>query len=506
MNRKVLLMILDGWGEGRKDKSNAIYTQGQPFIDSLRAKYPFSHLQACGEYVGLPDGQMGNSEVGHMNLGAGRIVYQDLVKINIACREHKLMDNKEIKAAYDYVKANGKKLHFFGLCSHGGVHSSLNHLYEFLAEAKKMGLEDVYVHCFMDGRDTDPRSGYGFVKELEEKMAQTTGKVATVCGRFYAMDRDKRWNRVKEAYDMLVDGKGDCFESALEGIKASYDAEVTDEFIKPIVITKDGKPLAKVEEGDAVIFYNFRNDRARELTNVLTQNDMPEEGMHTIPLYYCCLTPYDASFTGLHILFDKEEVTGTLGETLSKAGKRQLRIAETEKYAHVTFFFNGGRETPFENEDRILVNSPKVATYDLQPEMSAPEVAEKLIEAINSEKEDAIILNFANGDMVGHTGVYEAICKAVKTIDGLVEKVVTAAIAHGYVVLLTADHGNADYAVNEDGSPNTAHSLNEVQFIVINAPAEVKSVKDGALCNVAPTMLKLMGIPQPAAMTAEPLI
>jgi len=499
-------MILDGWGEGRHDRSNAIYTQGQPFIDSLRAKYPFSHLQACGEYVGLPDGQMGNSEVGHMNLGAGRVVYQDLVKINMACRDHKLMENKEIKAAYDYVKESGKKLHFFGLCSHGGVHSSLNHLYEFLAEAKRMGLEDVYVHCFMDGRDTDPRSGYGFVKELEEKMALSTGKIATVCGRFYAMDRDKRWNRVKEAYDMLVDGKGAEFTSALEGIQASYDAEVTDEFIKPIVITRNGQPLAKVEEGDAVIFYNFRNDRARELTNVLTQNDMPEEGMHTMPLYYCCLTPYDASFTGLHILFDKETVQDTLGETLAKAGKRQLRIAETEKYAHVTFFFNGGRETPFDLEDRILVNSPKVATYDLQPEMSAPEVAEKLIEAINSEKEDAIILNFANGDMVGHTGVYDAICKAVKTIDGLVEKVVNAAVAHGYAVLLTADHGNADYAVNEDGSPNTAHSLNEVQFIVINAGDEVKTVKDGALCNVAPTILKLMGIPQPAAMTAEPLI
>ncbi len=506
MNRKVLLMILDGWGEGRHDKSNAIYTQGQPFIDSLRAKYPFSHLQACGEYVGLPDGQMGNSEVGHMNLGAGRVVYQDLVKVNMACRKHELMENAEIKAAYDYVKKSGKKLHFFGLCSHGGVHSSLDHLYEFLAEAKKAGIEDVYVHCFMDGRDTDPRSGLGFVKELEEKMSQTCGKVASVIGRFYAMDRDKRWNRVKEAYDLLVEGKGAAFESAQEGIKASYDAEVTDEFIKPIVITKDGKPLAKVEEGDCVIFYNFRNDRARELTNVLTQNDMPEEGMHTLPLYYCTLTPYDASFKGLHILFDKEVVKDTLGETLSKAGKRQLRIAETEKYAHVTFFFNGGRETPFENEDRILVNSPKVATYDLQPEMSAVEITDKLIDAIRQEKEDAIILNFANGDMVGHTGVYDAIKNAVGCIDGCVEAVVTAAIAHGYVVLLTADHGNADYAINEDGSPNTAHSLNPVQFIVINAGDEVKTVKDGALCNVAPTILKLMGIAQPAAMTAEPLI
>ena len=499
-------MILDGWGEGRHDHSNAIYTQGQPFIDSLRAKYPYSHLHACGEYVGLPDGQMGNSEVGHMNLGAGRVVYQDLVKINIACREHKLLQNKEIAAAYDYVKRSGKKLHFLGLCSHGGVHSSLNHLYEFLAEAKNQGLENVFVHCFMDGRDTDPRSGLGFVAELEQQMASTTGKVASVCGRFYAMDRDKRWERVKAAYDLLVEGKGAEFESAQEAIKASYAADVTDEFIKPVVITEGGKPVATIEEGDAVIFFNFRNDRARELTAVLTQTDMPEQGMHTLPLYYCCLTPYDATFKGLHILFDKEVVSDTLGETLAKYGKHQLRIAETEKYAHVTFFFNGGREAPFENEDRILVNSPKVATYDLQPEMSAPEVAEKLIEAIKTEKEDAIILNFANGDMVGHTGVYDAICKAVKTIDGLVEKVVSAAIEHGYVVLLTADHGNADYAVNEDGTPNTAHSLNLVQFIVINAGDEVKTVKDGALCNVAPTILKLMGIPQPEAMTAEPLI
>ena len=508
MDRKVLLMILDGWGEGKHDHSNAIYTQGAPFIDTLRAKYPMSHLQACGEYVGLPDGQMGNSEVGHMNLGAGRVVYQDLMKINKACREHKLLDRAEVKGVYDYVKQSGKKLHLLGLCSRGGVHSSLEHYFEFLNVAKEYGLEDVYVHCFMDGRDTDPRSGAGFVAELEEHMAASTGKVASVCGRFYAMDRDKRWERVQQAYNLLVKGEGAAFTSAAEGIKASYEADVTDEFIKPIVITDaDGQPLAKIEEGDAVIFMNFRNDRAREITAVLTQNDMPDFGMKVIPnLYYCCMTPYDASFTGLHILFDKELVHDTLGEVVSKAGKRQLRIAETEKYAHVTFFFNGGRETPFENEDRILVNSPKVATYDLQPEMSAPEVTEKLVEAINTEKEDLIILNFANGDMVGHTGVYDAICKAVKCIDGCVEKVVNAAIEHGYAILLTADHGNADNAVNPDGSPNTAHSLNPVQFIVINAGDDVKEVKDGALCNVAPTILKLMGIPQPAAMEAEPLI
>ena len=500
-------MILDGWGEGKHDYSNAIWAQGTPEIDALRAKYPAGHLQACGEYVGLPDGQMGNSEVGHMNLGAGRVVYQDLVKINIACRKHALMENAEIKAAYEYVKTSGKKLHFMGLCSHGGVHSSLEHLYEFLAEAQKAGIGDrAFVHCFMDGRDTDPRSGYGFVEELEQKMKETAGKVATVCGRFYAMDRDKRWNRVKEAYDMLVEGKGAQFASSLEGIKASYDADVTDEFIKPIVIMENGAPVAKIEEGDAIIFYNFRNDRARELTAVLTQQDMPEEGMHTIPLYYCCLTPYDANFTGVHILFDKELVNDTLGETVSKAGKRQLRIAETEKYAHVTFFFNGGRELQFENEDRILVNSPKVPTYDLLPQMSAPEVAEKLIDVIRTEKEDLIILNFANGDMVGHTGVYTAVTKTVECIDKLVGRVVREAIAHDYVVLLTADHGNADFEVNPDGTPNTAHSLNTVQFVVMNAGDEVKTVKDGALCNVAPTILKLMGIPQPAAMTEEPLI
>ena len=507
MQKKVLLMILDGWGEGRHDYSNAIWTQGTPQIDAIRAAYPAGHLQASGEYVGLPDGQMGNSEVGHMNLGAGRVVYQDLVKINIACREHKLLENKEIKDVFDYVATSGKKLHLMGLTSHGGVHSSLDHVYEFLRVAAEKGLDKVFVHAFMDGRDTDPHSGKGFVAELEHKMAETTGRVASVCGRFYAMDRDKRWNRIKEAYDLLVKGKGEAFTSAGEGILASYNAGVTDEFIKPIVVTDEaGKPIATVEEGDAIIFYNFRNDRARELTTVLTQQDMPDEGMHTIPLYYCCLTPYDASFTGVHILFDKDLVQDTLGETVSKAGKRQLRIAETEKYAHVTFFFNGGRETQFENEDRILVNSPKVPTYDLLPQMSAPEVAEKLIDAIRSEKEDLIILNFANGDMVGHTGVYNSITRAVACVDRLVGRVVEEALAKGYVVLLTADHGNADFAVSPDGTPNTAHSLNTVQFVVIGAGPEVKSVKDGALCDVAPTILKIMGIPQPAAMTGKSLI
>ncbi len=498
-------MILDGWGEGKKDKSNAIYTQGTPFVDSLKDKYPHSTLKACGEAVGLPDGQMGNSEVGHLNLGAGRVVYQDLVKINIACREHRLLENPEVKAAYDYVKSTGKKLHLMGLASMGGVHSSLEHVYEFLAVAKDYGLEEVYVHCFMDGRDTDPKSGKGFVADLETEMAKTTGKVASVCGRFYAMDRDKRWGRIRDAYDMLVKAKGVKATSATEAIQASYDNDVTDEFIKPIVIADaGGEPLATLEEGDAVIFFNFRNDRARELTEVLTQRNMPEYGMSTLPLYYCTLTPYDASFEGLHILFDKENVQETLGEVVSKAGKNQLRIAETEKYAHVTFFFNGGAEAMFENEDRILVNSPKVTTYDLQPEMSAPEVTSKLVEAINTEKYDLIILNYANGDMVGHTGVYEAILKAVETVDKCAERAVEAAIAKDYVVLLTADHGNADNSVNPDGSPNTAHSLNDVPFIVINAG--VDSVEPGKLADVAPTILKLMGIEQPEVMTGKSLI
>lgn len=505
MNKKVLLMILDGWGEGKKDKSDAIYTAGTPYIDSLRAKYPMSHLMACGQYVGLPAGQMGNSEVGHLNLGGGRIVYQDLVKINMACDKHALLENAEIKALYEYVRNGGHKLHFMGLTSNGGVHSSLSHLYEFLSVAASYGLEEVYVHCFMDGRDCDPKSGKGFIEDLETKMSETTGKVATVCGRYYAMDRDKRWDRIKMAYDMLTEGRGEAFRSAAEGVQASYDNDVTDEFIKPIVVVDgNGKPTATIGKGDAVVFFNFRNDRAREITQVLTQEDMPEYGMNTIPLYYCCLTPYDDKFKGVHILFDKEKVPETLGEVVSKAGRRQLRIAETEKYAHVTFFFSGGREEEFPGEKRILIPSPKVATYDLKPEMSAPEVAEALVKELDTKEEDLIVLNFANGDMVGHTGVYEAICKAVRTVDSCVEKVVTAAIKDGYTVLLTADHGNADHAINDDGTPNTAHSLNPVQFIVIDD--DIKSVRDGKLADVAPTILKLMGIPQPAEMTGESLV
>ncbi len=511
--KKVLLMILDGWGEGKKDASNAIYTQGQPNIDALRAKYPVSFLNACGEDVGLPEGQMGNSEVGHLNIGAGRIVYQDLVKVNIACREHRLLENPEIKAAYDYVKQSGKALHFFGLCSHGGVHSSLAHLYEFLEVAAQYQLPKVYVHCFMDGRDCDPKSGRGFIAELEAKCAELRSRyavagegpqIASVIGRYYAMDRDKRWDRVKLAYDLITEGKGQPFSNALEVMDASYAEGVTDEFIKPaVIVDAAGQPVGRLSADDAVIFYNFRNDRAREITSVLTQEDMPAEGMKTMPLYYCCLTPYDDKFKGLHILFDKDKVQDTLGEVVAKAGCHQLRIAETEKYAHVTFFFSGGREEKFAEEERVLIDSPKVATYDLQPEMSAPEVTQALIAEINTEKQDLIILNFANGDMVGHTGVYDAIKQAVKTVDECVGKVVEAARAHGYTVLITADHGNADNAVNPDGTPNTAHSLNIVPFIAVDD--DIKSLKNGRLADIAPTILKLMGIQAPESMTGEPL-
>ena len=500
MEKKVLLMILDGWGIGKQDKTNAIYTAGQPNIDALLAKYPSSQLSASGEDVGLPEGQMGNSEVGHLNIGAGRVVYQDLVKINKACQNKTLLENKEVKAAFDYAKESGKALHFMGLLSNGGVHSSIEQLFAFLDVAKEYNLEKVYVHCFMDGRDTDPKSGKGFIEQLEAHMAKSTGKIASVIGRFYAMDRDKRWDRVKVAYDLLVNGEGELTSAPAAAVQASYDADVTDEFIKPIKV----EGTANIEANDAIIFFNFRNDRAREITSVLTQADMPEMDMKTLPLYYCCLTPYDDKFTGVHILFDKENVQDTLGEVVAKAGKNQLRIAETEKYAHVTFFFSGGREAAFENEERVLVNSPKVATYDLQPEMSAPEVASELIKVLDTKRNDLVILNFANGDMVGHTGIYEAITKAVTTIDGLVKDVVDSAVANGYTVLITADHGNADNAVNADGSPNTAHSLNPVPFIVVDN--DVKEVKNGILADIAPTILKLMGIAQPACMTGTPLV
>ena len=503
MAKKALLMILDGWGIGNHTKSDVIYCTPTPYWDSLLARYPHSQLQASGENVGLPDGQMGNSEVGHLNIGAGRVLYQDLVKINKAIKDGSILDNPEIKSAFSYAQKTGKGMHFMGLTSTGGVHSSFEHILALCDIAKKYELKDVYLHCFMDGRDTDPHSGKGFIHDLQEHCKQSAGVVASIIGRYYAMDRDKRWDRVKIAYDQLVNGIGEKATDMEAAMQESYDNDVTDEFIKPIVNANvDGR----IKEGDVVIFFNYRNDRAKEITTVLTQQDMPEQGMNTIKdLQYYCMTPYDASFKGVHILFDKENVNNTLGEYLSSLGKKQLHIAETEKYAHVTFFFNGGREAPFDGEDRILVPSPKVATYDLKPEMSAFEVKDKLVEAIDTEKYDFIVVNYANGDMVGHTGVYEAIEKAVKAIDACVEGTVEAAKKHGYEVIIIADHGNADHALNDDGTPNTAHSLNPVPCVYVTENKNAK-IKNGILADVAPTLLHIMGLPQPAEMTGKQLI
>ena len=496
-------MILDGWGIGHHDKADVIFNTPTPYLDYLNATYPHSQLMASGENVGLPDGQMGNSEVGHLNIGAGRVVYQDLVKINKACRDNSILNNPEIVSAFSYAKENGKSVHFMGLCSDGGVHSSLDHLYKLCEISEKYGIDNTFVHCFMDGRDTDPKSGKGFIEDLQAHCGKTKGKIASIIGRYYAMDRDKRWNRVKEAYDLLVSGIGKKASDMVRAVEESYAEGITDEFIKPIVNAGvDGR----IKDGDVVIFFNFRNDRAKELTIVLTQQDMPEEGMHTIPgLQYYCMTPYDASFKGVHILFDKENVDNTLGEYLSKLGKKQLHIAETEKYAHVTFFFNGGREAPYDGEDRILIPSPKVATYDLKPEMSAYEVKDALVAEINKNVYDFIVVNYANGDMVGHTGVYEAIEKAVVAVDACVKDTVEAAKANDYEVILIADHGNADHAVNDDGTPNTAHSLNPVPFIYVTRNADAK-VENGILADVAPSILHIMGLEQPAEMTGKNLI
>ncbi len=505
MSNKVLLMILDGWGNGDHSKSDVIYSMHPAYIEAMTAKYPHAELKTDGENVGLPEGQMGNSEVGHLNIGAGRVVYQDLVKINRACRDNSILENKEIVAAFEYAKQNGVNVHFMGLVSDGGVHSSLDHLFKLCDIAKHYDIGYTFVHCFMDGRDTDPRSGKGFIAALEEHMAKSTGKIASIIGRYYAMDRDKRWERVKIAYDQLVNGIGEKSTNMVEAMQKSYDEGVTDEFVKPIVnVDAEGNAIGTIKPNDLVIFFNYRNDRAKELTIVLTQEDMEAEGMHTMPLYYCCMTPYDAKFQGLHILFDKENVPNTIGEYIANQGLKQLRIAETEKYAHVTFFLNGGREDKFAEEERILVASPKVATYDLQPEMSAYEVKDKLVEALGEQKYDFICLNFANGDMVGHTGVYEAIEKAVKAVDECVKDVVEAAKANGYEVVQIADHGNADNAVNADGTPNTAHSLNPVPIVVVSD--RVASVKDGILADVAPTVLDLMGLPKPVEMTGTSLV
>lgn len=503
MSKKALLMILDGWGIGNHGKADVIFNTPTPYWDYLVKTYPNSQLQASGENVGLPDGQMGNSEVGHLNIGAGRIVYQDLVKINKACRENTIQQNKEVVSAFTYAKENGKNIHFMGLTSDGGVHSSLDHLFKLCDIAKEYGIDNAFVHCFMDGRDTDPKSGKGFIEQLDAHCKASAGKIASIIGRYYAMDRDKRWERVKEAYDLLVNGTGKKATDMVKAMQESYDEGVTDEFIKPIVNADvDGT----IKEGDVVIFFNYRNDRAKELTVVLTQQDMPEAGMHTIPgLQYYCMTPYDASFKGVHILFDKENVQNTLGEYLSNEKKTQLHIAETEKYAHVTFFFNGGRETPYEGEERILVASPKVATYDLKPEMSAYEVKDKLVAAIKDDKFDFIVVNYANGDMVGHTGIYGAIEKAVKAVDECVKETVEAAKETGYEVIIIADHGNADNAVNADGTPNTAHSLNPVPCVYVTENKAAR-IENGILADVAPTILKIMGMDAPKEMTGNVLI
>ncbi|NSW94333.1 MAG: 2,3-bisphosphoglycerate-independent phosphoglycerate mutase [Bacteroidales bacterium] len=502
---KVLLMILDGWGIGDGSKADVISQVPTPNLTYLKNKYPNSRLHASGEDVGLPDGQMGNSEVGHLNIGAGRIIYQDLVKINKEIRSGEIKRNPVLTEAFSYAAKNNKQVHFFGLLSDGGVHSLDEHLYALCDMTMEYGLRNVFVHGFGDGRDTDPRSGLGYMRELLQHLEKSNGRVASFVGRYYAMDRDKRWERIKEAYDLIVHGKGEPATNILEAMQKSYDNDITDEFMKPIVVVdENGKPVGTLKEGDVVIFFNFRNDRAKELTIALTQKDMLEFGMKTMPLHYCTMTPYDATFKGLHVIYPKENVDNTIGEVLASAGLRQLRIAETEKYAHVTFFFSGGREEVFKNEDRILVPSPKVATYDLMPEMSAYGVKDEVIKAIETEKYDFICLNFANGDMVGHTGVYEAIKKAVATVDECVGAVVKAARNKGYDVLIIADHGNADKALNEDGTPNTAHSTNPVPSILVSD--DYKSIREGILADVAPTLLTIMGMPVPAKMTGKILV
>ena len=504
-NRKALLMILDGWGIGDGSKADVISQVPTPNITYYKNNYPNSRLHASGENVGLPDGQMGNSEVGHLNIGAGRIIYQDLVKINKECKTGDIRKNKVLTDAFSYARDNKKQVHFMGLLSDGGVHSLDKHLYYLCDMTREYGLKHVYIHGFGDGRDTDPRSGIRYMQNLLDHLKNSNGKVASFVGRFYAMDRDKRWERIKEAYDLIVSGIGSPTSNIIDGMQESYNSGVTDEFMKPVVVIDScGKPVGLVKEGDVIVFFNFRNDRAKELTIVLTQKEMPENGMKTIPLYYCTMTPYDATFNGLHVIYPKDNADNTIGEILAAAGKHQLRIAETEKYAHVTFFFSGGREEKFKNEERIMIPSPKVATYDLQPEMSAYGVTEAIIKAIDSEKFDFICLNFANCDMVGHTGVYEAIKKAIITVDECAGAVIKSARKAGYDVLVIADHGNADKALNEDGSPNTAHSLNPVPSVLITD--DYKKINEGILADVAPTLLTIMGIPIPKDMTGKVLV
>lgn len=499
-------MILDGWGIAKNKKVSAVDQANTPFIDSVYRQYPHSKLEASGLAVGLPEGQMGNSEVGHMNIGAGRVVYQDLVRINKAVSEKELDQNPVLTTAFDYALTNKKNVHFIGLVSDGGVHSHIGHLKGLISIAHRNGVENLFVHAFMDGRDTDPRSGMGFLKEVTDHMKKNTGRLATIIGRYYAMDRDKRWERVKLAYDLLVHGTGQKATDPLNALQSSYDSKVTDEFVNPIVITGDnGQPVASIREGDVVLCFNFRTDRGREITQVLTQQDFPEQGMKKLRLHYITLTNYDESFKDVRTIFEKDNLENTLGEVVADAGKKQIRIAETEKYPHVTFFFSGGRETAFNGESRILCPSPKVATYDLQPEMSAHDIKDKIIPELHAKSADFICLNFANPDMVGHTGVFEAAVKACETVDHCAEKVTQAALKNEYATIIIADHGNAEVMINADGTPNTAHTTNLVPCILVDGTYRGK-IKDGKLGDLAPTILKLMGLPAPKQMTGNVLL
>jgi len=503
--KKIALIILDGWGYGRNDASNAIVAANTPFFDSMLKKYPNSKLEASGVAVGLPAGQMGNSEVGHMNLGAGRVVYQELGRIHKAVDDNEFPTNPVIKEAFEYAKQNNKDVHFIGLVSDGGVHSHIKHVKGLCDAAGAYGLDKVFIHAFLDGRDTDPKSGEGFITELEDYIENTNVKLASAIGRYYAMDRDNRWERVKLAYDLMVNGEGQRTNDVIQAIKGSYLQGVTDEFIKPIVKTgADGQPLAVIKEGDVVLCFNFRTDRGREITLALTQKAFPEYNMHPLNLEYITMTTYDETFKNVKVVFTKDDLSKTLGEVLEDAGKNQIRIAETEKYPHVTFFFSGGREKEFINEKRLLVPSPKVATYDLQPEMSAEGIRDAIIPELKSGWADFIVLNFANTDMVGHTGVFSAVVKAAETADACTRDVVETGIANGYSFIIIADHGNADYMINDDGTPNTAHTTNLVPCIVIDD--DVKQVKDGKLGDIAPTILKILGIAIPEQMGGNVLV
>ena len=504
--KRVILIIMDGWGLGKVASADAIQHANVPFTKSLYSMYPNTTLVTCGELVGLPDGQMGNSEVGHLNLGAGRIVYQELQRINVAVRDGSFAKNEQLLRSIRFAKQNNKPLHLLGLVSNGGVHSHIRHLEAITTMCQAEGLHDVYIHAFTDGRDCDPKSGLGFINELQSHLDNTVGKIASVTGRYYAMDRDKRWERVKLAYDAMVNGIGDYSTDAATTIASSYSNNVTDEFIKPVVVTNaDGRPVATIKDGDVAICFNFRTDRCREITEVLTQRDLPEFGMRRLALDYTTMTEYDQSFQNVHVVFENDDLRDTIGEILEKNGLKQIRIAETEKYPHVTFFFSGGREVPFEGEIRIMMPSPKVATYDLKPEMSAIELTDALLPEIMKQTADFVCLNYANADMVGHTGVWDAAIKAVETVDQCVGKVVTTGLAHGYTIFLTADHGNSDYLVNPDGSPNTAHTLNPVPFFVIDNHWRGK-LQPGKLADIAPTILTMMGIPVPEVMTGNILI